>query len=98
MNTAEWSKIPWQKRNEIIKFYGLKRSEQVKSMTVSAGVDTIIDDGIREGDIEPIAHLPVEDVLALVPLVSEPVEPEVRPVEIPVEKPTGKKVVKKKKK
>ena len=65
MNLFEWSKIDWQKRNEIIAFYGLRRSQLVKVRSISTGVDVIDDDGIREADLSPIAHLEVNDVVSL---------------------------------
>ena len=68
MDIIQWQKIHWLKRNEIIAFYGLRRSGQVKSITVSAGIDHIIDDGIQEADLEGIKHLTVEECLAFKPL------------------------------
>lgn len=68
MNLYEWNKITWQVRNGIIAFYGLKRSANVKVRSIATGVDVVDDDGIREGDIEPIAHLSVEEAISLKPL------------------------------
>ena len=97
MNLSEWQSIPWQKRNEIIAFYGLRRSQLVKVRSIATGVDTIDDDGIRESDLTLIANLSVEDAIALKPLevvVSEAIEVPKVFSEIPLE---GKKIIEPKK-
>lgn len=87
---GDWLRIPWQKRNEIITFYGLGRSQKVK--VNNEGVE---DDGIREKDLETIAHLTPEEAIALKPLVAEPQPPTKQEVEPPkkvkAKKPNAKK-------
>ena len=56
----EWRSIPWAKRNEIIAFFQLGRSGQIK--VSSRGVE---DDGVIEKDLTLFAGLSLEDILAL---------------------------------
>jgi len=67
----DWNKIPWQKRNEIIAFYGLRRSAPIDIVSVSYGVDSVRDDGIRESDLTGIADMSLEDIVALKPVGEE---------------------------
>lgn len=42
-----WSLIPWQRREELKKQYGIKRSG-----TVEVENNTVVRDGVREGDLQ----------------------------------------------
>ena len=64
----QWKTIPYQKRNEIIAHYGLKRSANVKVVSTHYGDGHVEDDGIREPDLQGIAHLALSDVMDLKPI------------------------------
>lgn len=85
MNLYEWSRLPWQTRNKLKAKFGVRSSQNVK--TISVGGDTVVeDDGVREGDIASLADVSVEEALAI--LDGKEVSKEVAPkkVEIKEEK------------
>lgn len=94
MDINEWRGIPWLKRNEIVRFYKIRRSGNVRMRTIAPGVDTMDEDGIAEADLFPIKNLPLEEVLAFVPLGSPlsalPLQQSVEPMAKP-KKPRKKK-------
>lgn len=86
-NLHNWNEIPYEKRNEIIAFYGLKRSQNTKVSSGALGSGFVEDDGIRENDLQPIAHMAIADITSLTPITAAAVsEPILEAVETKVEK------------
>ena len=96
MNIYEWQGIPWQDRIEIRKFFKFVPSGVVKTISTQ-GQTFVENDGIKEGDIEPIKNIPLNEVLRSVfperfpKAIKE--EPKIEKTEVP--KPVKKRTKKK---
>ena len=94
MNLFQLSKINWQVRNKIKSLYKIKPSERVQTVS-QGGVDSIVYDGVTEGDISCLEPFTTTEVLAS---LEAGVKCEQKKEEQKVEKPLlkAKKVVKNK--
>lgn len=85
MTLQDWKRLNTRQNKDAVSFYGLHRSGTIKTIQ-NGQVSVFEDDGIREANLEPIAHLSFEDVVALKPIDSVSI-PEVKAIlEKPVEK------------
>lgn len=63
LQIQDWWKIPQHKRDILIKKFSIKRSGVTSVRGVAPGIDQVVDDGVREGDIEPIRNYDLQQLI-----------------------------------
>jgi len=65
----EWNTLDWPIKNRIISKYKIGRSAPTRVVSLSSGVDSVVDDGIRQGDLSIFKNLKLQDIVASLDIV-----------------------------